>query len=189
MTEMILLDMDGVIANFVASSLKVCNIPLTHEQVARWDFYNGHITESEFWRAIDTTPDFWKDIQPYEWAEELVEMCRDIAPVYFCSSPAMHHVSASDKIWWLRTHGFMKADEDNYVLTKHKWINAGPKRILIDDATHQIDRFNLHGGIGLTFPQPWNDGALIAQRNVRMSFMRQTLDRIDSCLRLKFDDE
>lgn len=185
MTELILLDMDGVIANFVDSSLKVCNIPLTHDQVNRWDYYHGHMTEQEFWRAIDCTPDFWKDIKPYEWAEELLEMCRDIAPVYFCSSPAMHHVSASDKIWWLRTHGFMKADEENYILTKHKHMLANRRRILIDDGTHQIDAFNAQGGIGLEFPQPWNDGVLTAVRDIRMSFMRRSLDRVDRCIRLR----
>jgi 5'(3')-deoxyribonucleotidase len=179
MIDCILLDMDGVIADFVSASLEVAKIPLTHDEVNMWDYYKPYMTEKEFWTSIDTEPEFWRNIKPYPWAKRIVELCRSIAPTYFCSSPSQHHVSASDKILWLRTHGFMEHDKNDYLLTSHKWMAAGPGRILIDDSTHNVDSFNARGGLGLTFPQPWNEGRCIAAEDRRVDFIQVSLKKIN----------
>lgn len=157
--ECIYLDMDGVIADFVSPSLVAAFIPLTHDKVTRWGYYDDYMTSLEFWRRINRTADFWFNITPYEWAKSLVMFCKSVAPVYFCSSPVVSNHCASQKLEWLLAHGFMSDGEDNFVLTPHKEQLAGPGRVLIDDGTHQIAKFVKAGGHGILFPQPWNEYA------------------------------
>jgi len=154
--EFFLLDMDGVLADFVTPSLQATGIPLAHDECQSWNYFAPFMSENEFWRKIDAVDGFWDSLKPYPWARELVQMCELIAPVYFCSAPARHHSCASAKITWLRTHGLMGKRDDNFLLTKHKWMAAGPNRVLIDDGEHNIDDFVKHGGKAIKFPQPWN---------------------------------
>lgn len=159
MIECIFLDMDGVLADFVTASLAATGVPLEHDEVDSWDYFTPFMSEMEFWRKIDAVDGFWDQIKPYPWASSLVEMCELVAPVYFCSSPSPHHVSASAKIKWLRDYGLMAKDDSNYVLTSHKHLLAGPRRVLIDDGEHQLEAFSKAGGIGIRFPQPWNSAS------------------------------
>lgn len=156
MIDRILIDMDGVIADFVSPSLKAAAIPLSHDECNMWNYFSGFMTEDEFWSAIESVDGFWDSLKPYEWAYELVEMCRRIAPVYFCSSPARHKSCAGAKIHWLREHGFLKGTDDRFILTRHKHLLANNGTVLIDDGKHNIDAFRGAGGSAITFPMPWN---------------------------------
>ncbi len=157
--EVIYLDMDGVIADFVTPSLKVAGIPLTHDQVTTWNYFEPYMTEKEFWGKIDGEPSFWKNITPYPWANDLVKLCRSFAPVRFCSSPALDPHCVAQKVQWLRWHQFMDDDKNDYHFTPYKYELAKPKRILIDDSKSNGLDFLKHGGIAIEFPQPWNDEA------------------------------
>jgi hypothetical protein len=154
--EVIYLDMDGVLADFVTPSLKVAGIPLTHDQVTTWNYFEPYMTADKFWGRIDGNRDFWFDLEPYPWAEELVNLCRSIAPVRFCSSPPLNPISATHKIRWLRWHGFMDYEKNDYHFTPHKHELAKPGRVLIDDSTANCLAFQKATGQAIEFPQPWN---------------------------------
>lgn len=159
MIDRILIDMDGVIADFVSPSLKAAAIPLSHDECNMWNYFSGFMTEAEFWSAIESVDGFWDSLEPYSWAHSLVHMCKSVAPVYFCSSPARHKSCAGAKIHWLREHGFLKGTDDRFILTPHKHLLANPGTVLIDDGKHNIDAFRGAGGSAITFPMPWNDFA------------------------------
>ena len=154
--EVIYLDMDGVIADFITPSLLAADIPLKHDDVKQWNYYEPYMTAEEFWSRIAADDTFWLDIEPYPWAHELFDACKRVAPVIFCSSPCADPRCAAQKIQWLRINGFMGPDENNYILTPHKEHFAKPFRVLIDDSDKNIDNFNWHGGYGVTFPQNYN---------------------------------
>jgi 5'(3')-deoxyribonucleotidase len=154
--ECILLDMDGVIANFIDAAIDATGVPISHSEWLTWNAHVSHRSDDEFWQAIADRPSFWLNIKPYPWAKELFEMCREVAPVVFCSTPVTDPKCASQKIEWLRTHGFMAADGNDYILTHNKGLMGHPSRVLIDDGDHNIKAFEAAGGKTILFPQPWN---------------------------------
>lgn len=167
MIDCILLDMDGVMANFVSRSLLVCDIPLIHDHVDRWSYFEPYMDVSEFWRRIESDPHFWLSLKPYDWGRELYDTLEGVAPVTFCSTPSNDSRSAEQKIEWLREYGFMGRDENRYFLVGiapssdghrlGKNMLAGPRRVLIDDSDANVKDFIASGGHGILFPQPWNE--------------------------------
>lgn len=167
MIDCILLDMDGVMADFVSRSLSVCDIPLTYDQVGRWSYFEPYMDAKEFWRRIESDPHFWLSLKPYDWARELYDTLEGVAPVTFCSTPSRDSRSAEQKIEWLREYGFMGRDENRYFLvgvapssdghSLGKNMLAGPRRVLIDDSDANVRDFIASGGHGILFPQPWNE--------------------------------
>lgn len=158
MIDVILLDMDGVLADFVSAAIGVCGLPLKHDEVDQWDFFLPYMTAEEFWQKIDAVPGFWSNvIQPYPWAPEIVALCKENAKqVVFASAPCNHPNSAEGKIRWLRRHFFMERDRNDYMLGPDKYLMAKPGRVLIDDNENNCVAFNTEGGHSVLFPQPWN---------------------------------
>lgn len=175
MVDCILLDMDGVIANFVDGAIEAAGLPMTHGQASKWNFHLDHMSEDEFWTKIAQRPAFWLNLEPYPWANELVDMCLEVAPVLFCSSPCLDANSASQKIEWLRRHGFMAEDKNDYILTSHKGLMGHPSRLLIDDGKHNIEAFEAAGGKTILFPQPWNSDRRFSNEE-RLSLVREELN-------------
>jgi hypothetical protein len=177
--EVIYLDMDGVLADFVTPSLKVAGIPLTHDQVTTWNYFEPYMTSNEFWWKIGASQDFWLDIKPYPWASELFKLCKSIAPVRFCSSPSIDPICVANKVQWLRFHGFMDSDKNDYHFTPHKHELAKPGRVLIDDSTPNCLAFQKATGQAIEFPQPWNGaGHTISEQgdySDRVAYVKQWL--------------
>jgi 5'(3')-deoxyribonucleotidase len=149
----IFLDMDGVLCNFFHGALEACGLPA--DTPAVWDFWKPQLTTSQFWSAIDQQHYFWEDLELYPWALELVDVCRSLGDVYFCSSPGPDRDSASGKLAWLRRHNLLDRD-GKYILTAHKDLLSSPGRVLIDDSVTNLVRWRSHGGSSLVFPMPWN---------------------------------
>ncbi len=154
----ILLDMDGVLCDFYAAALEACDLPRDTQPV--WDFWSPYITTEEFWQRIHDRAYFWEDLEPYPWMQDLVDACRSLGQVWFCSAPGPDRDSASGKLAWLRRHKLL--DGDNYILTPHKHLLSAADRILIDDSVHNVSRFvHAKNSGALLFPQPWNAGDFV----------------------------
>lgn len=151
----ILLDSDGVMANFVNASLKAHNRPETHNDIHKWNYFlDWGITPAQFWAPM-MTYDFWVNIEPYEWAHNLLARLQDIADVTILTAPSSHNPHcASAKAEWFRQH-FGLTNDDLMVGSK-KWLMAKPEHVLVDDSPDNIRMFEAHGGTGILFPQPWN---------------------------------
>lgn len=160
----ILLDMDGVIADFVGRSIEVAGLPVTSEMINKWDYFDEYMSSKEFWDKIDNHEGYWENLDPYPWADDLVRTCKSLGTVYYASAPALHHNCCEGKIKWLRKHGFMSKSKNTYMFGPDKWLMARKGRILIDDSQENIKNFNYAGGIGYLFPQTWNNGEIKIDR-------------------------
>ena len=157
----ILLDMDGVCADFVGSA---CRAHRTTPDAVPWatcgfDMFNGMgLTEQEFWAPLQGF-DFWANLEPYPWLDALLDLCCTASDdVYFCTMPNRDPECLSGKLAWLQQH-VPKALQRRYVFTPHKHLLAAEGRVLVDDADHNCIPFAEAGGVAITFPQLWNQEA------------------------------
>ena len=186
MVECFLLDMDGVIANFVERSLNACSIPLSHDEYKSWGYFQQYMTAEQFWKLIEADEYFWFKLTPYDWAREIVDTLEAIAPVIYCSTPSRDSRAAQQKIDWLREYAFMGETENRYHLVGvapsadgHKFgknMLATPDRILIDDHDGNCEDFIASGGHAILFPQPWNKAS--QHTGDRISYVKRQLQKI-----------
>lgn len=170
----ICLDLDGVITKFVEGAAKV--IGYDPKVVTEWDYYHlvGE-TEQSFWDKIDAvSPDFWANLELYDWAYELIFLCQTYGEIIFLTSPSRSALSSQGKVLWMQKHfGF---NFRQYLIGPKKEFCANTNTILIDDSDKNIHKFEKAGGKTILFPQPWN-----ANRNLtsdRMPYMRRILNEI-----------
>lgn len=151
--------MDGVLANFVKSALEIHGYDIK-DVLQRWpagEWEISHIlgiSTTLFWNKVDTTPEFWPSLEEYEWSQDLFKVCQKYGEVFICSTPSRHPNSSAGKVCWLQKWAGSRFRD--YILTEHKYLLAGPDRILIDDSDTNIFKFKEHGGHGILFPQIWN---------------------------------
>ena len=166
---MIFLDMDGVICNIGQAVASIYGIELTPESEKEYGntLYKLLALDSkqELWNVINAIPDFWEDIPPYSWCEELVDALQSIDEVQILtSSPSTDALTKSNastgKARWVGKHLLDKNLRINIV--HDKYLLAAPGRILIDDRENHCDLFREHGGRSILFKQPWNNGWLDA---------------------------
>lgn len=150
-----LVDVDGVLANFVQGVIDRFDLPVTHAEFVSWGHYQKFgITDEELWSKIDN--EFWLGLQPYPWAKELLAELRSRGNVIFATSPSLEAECPTAKIRWLRDNGFMGKVND-YMIGPHKWLMSG-NGLLIDDAEKNVEAFRgQSGGQAILFPQPWNE--------------------------------
>lgn len=156
----IFLDMDGVLANFTQSAGRVfgkgpeeLDWSLGHDEAHQIVGVSG---PGEFWAAIDKEgPEFWANMDPFPWRDELWDLCESFAPVTIATSPSRKPASSMGKVQWLQKWKGEKF-RDYILIPKMKHLLARPLTVLIDDHDKHIEGWSNAGGIGITFPQPWN---------------------------------
>ena len=152
----IYLDLDGVIARFAEQSLIVHGKEDT--VINKWDYFKDWgMTSAEFWEPIDEDPDFWFNIEPYPWMDDLVKLIESHDPNYLIlTSPHDSEYCYSGKQRWLQKYfDFKTPKRAIFTAQKHELARHGA--VLIDDSDDNIYEFNRHGGTGILFPRSWND--------------------------------
>ena len=152
----IYLDMDGVTTNFLLGTRKIHNNFDSPAQ--QWDWWNDwNLTTDEFWEKIDSDLEFWYDLEPHDWLDELLIEVEKIDPEYrVLTSPRNTPQCYSGKHYWVEKYLGIVTQCRRFCPYGQKAELARPDRILIDDADHNIDSWESAGGIGVLFPQPWN---------------------------------
>lgn len=154
----ILLDMDGVISNFVGEVIATFRWGITHDDYTSWGHHKTMgISDSMFWATINGDREFWDRIRPYPWARRLISELRDFGEVIYTTSPSLDSESCSAKVRWLRKHNLMSTQFNDFMIGPHKHLMAGPQTILIDDYDANVTKFQQAGGKAILFPQPWNE--------------------------------
>ena len=153
----ILLDMDGVLCNFVDSAAKLHGKDAS--LVTHWGIDEcWGLTEDEFWEPIHRQGrSFWYNLEKYPWTDELISLVESYAKdVYICTTPCRDPDSLKGKLEWIQDKLPPKY-ASRYIMTGHKQLMSKPDTLLIDDSDANIDKF-LRGGKGevITFPRPWN---------------------------------
>lgn len=152
---MIILDLDGVLADFNSAANAVNNLP--QEPATCWDWYKQHgMSTDEFWNNIHARGDsFYRDsVRPYSWWKEVVDLVTAADDFVIMTSPSNTPCGyAGKKIWvdeWLNIR------PTQLIVGARKDLLAGSDRLLIDDNLDNISMFRRAGGHGFVFPQPWN---------------------------------
>lgn len=152
----ILLDCDGVLADFHGAALKLWDFPREQYPPGVYDIPGVvGISEDDFWERINSIPDFWLDIPAFAWLEELIRFVdRTGIKWYIATAPSLDPDCVRQKIIWLRRRLGNKFNR--IMLGRHKELMANPQTVLIDDCDANIDRFIRREGHGILFPQVWN---------------------------------
>lgn len=173
----ILLDMDGVVADFVTAALTLHGHPdrLADWPPGEWDMAKVlGLSMSDFWAPIDQIgAEYWRELACYEWTGRLISLIGEFAPYTILSSPGLGEEAPTGKIQWLRRH--VKPDFSSYLFGHQKWLCARPDQVLIDDRDKNVDQFVAAGGNAILFPQVWNSNHAIKDR---MKFVGDELGRL-----------
>lgn len=155
-----LLDMDGVLADFLGGVSKRHNRPLPYvdlKWLGIWDTEKGWgITPEEFWAPVDDF-EFWEGLEKTPEADKIVKLAEEkFGPqnVAILTAPSKSPFCFTGKRAWL---------EKNYpqflgkiIFGSAKEFLAHPNSYLIDDRDKNIEGFRLAGGHGILVPRDWN---------------------------------
>lgn len=181
----ILVDMDGVLVDFVGGSFRALGRSVPFDEI-RWDYYSQlGMTEDDFWHAIHAIgSDFWSNLDPLPWCRDLIRIVGEICPTWeIASTPSKHPSAQSGKAEWLDHYLGNGQSFEDYNLTRRKWRLAKPGVVLIDDNDKNCRQFCDHGGESVLFPQPWNANRdLLGDGFDRAEFVRQQLAMIGESL-------
>lgn len=156
----ILLDCDGVLADFVTAAIKTCGRKEEHDDIRGWGFFEDWgLTEDEFWEKCKGR-EFWMSLKPYPWAKRLLKGLKREGDVTIMTSPSQDYECAGAKIEWLEKN--LGVNYKDVSITHKKKIAANPSSLIIDDKPSHIDDFRSRGGRGILFSQPWNSERLDA---------------------------
>jgi len=161
MLDLIVLDMDGVLADFVSGTCALFGMP-SGWQPSHWDFYDDFGVDARtFWAKVSMRPDFWLDLEPTPWKDELVSLAQQHGREWvIATSPAIDPSCWQQKVAWVYEH--VDACCRNLVVTPQKHLLSAPGRVLIDDSDHNVEKWRAAGGTAILFPTPWNENRGLA---------------------------
>ena len=177
----ILLDIDGVLADFVGGAIKAHGWTW-RQVVALWPVGSYDVAEpmgltvEEFWEPIDAMGKrFWQELEETPWCHQLIDIVSGLTDDwYLVSTPSLASCSYSGKADWVKAH--IGSVHERLVLVASKPLLANPTTVLIDDCDESLQGFRRAGGIPLTFPSRHN--ALHSFVNNPMEYVSRGLARI-----------
>ena len=155
----ILLDMDGVLTDFVGHFCKTFSYMPSVETWPKGEFNLAKvlgIEEDHMWELIsEKAPGYWKTMPPQWFAEELMDIIRSSGiPFTISTSPSRDPYSAAGKIMWLQE--YMGLDFRHFMIGSNKALMARRNVLLIDDYDKNLDAFKAAGGKIAPVPMIWN---------------------------------
>ena len=162
----IILDLDGVVVDFVTSAMKMWYAEGEYPESAGWDIVKAcnmlrdskglpKLSEKQFWSACRHS--FWTRLKFYPGAQDFIKTLEDRfgwENIVICTSDTLCPQSASGKSQWIATN--MPRYKRQRFIGSQKWRLANPNTILVDDADHNCERFEAAGGKAVLVPRPWN---------------------------------
>ncbi len=175
----IFIDMDGVLCDFISKAMDVHGAAFVpgNYPAGEWAVEKVlGIDEKEFWRRIDNaSPNFWPELAPYPWKNELLLMASLHFPAMsILTSPSRHESCFSGKRQWAKKH---LDPSTNMILCRTKHLLAREDRLLIDDSDVNYQKWEEAGGKAILFPRWWN--TLHAKSDMPMIHVGMELQRLN----------
>lgn len=163
----VLLDVDGVLANFIEASLRVLRavgVSAEHDDVTSWHLEDslGLTNKQRGWlMEAWSEPGFCSMIPPYAGAREGVDALREVADVYAVTAPMWSSPTwQGERTEWLVKH--FAFDRKDVVSTHAKYLVAGD--VLVDDKPETVAKWRQwgritgrgHTGLGVLWDRPYN---------------------------------
>jgi len=158
----ILLDMDGVLADFTHGAINVLNqrtkknytVKQYAEEFGNWGMDRNYgITKYEFWLAIGSKDEFWFKLKPFPWALDLYKYLCSLGNVTIVTTPSLDPDCAAQKLRWLDY--YLRVKSSDVFIGGKKYLMAG-NGILIDDYPVNCEKFAKAGGEAICVPSNWN---------------------------------
>lgn len=189
MNIQVLLDMDGVLVNFVKGALKAHNINISVN-----DFYKGHegewnivpiiqkyipgFTDNKFWEPMND--EYWANLEPMEDFEEILSLLEerfDRSSITICTSPSENEGCIPGKRRWIKKYmpsHYHRTYAQNF--GPKKWLMAHRRHILVDDHNKNCREFVDYGGHAASVPRLWNSNYLVA--NCTLEYLDRQIEAI-----------
>jgi 5'(3')-deoxyribonucleotidase len=158
----VLLDVDGVLADFLTPSLDFVRreFGVTHsaDTFPTWDLFET--VDRRYQAAMEAhwaQPGWCRDIPPYEGAGAAVMSLREVADVYFVTAQMLHAPCWMwERVQWLKEH--FAADDRHVVFTLAKYLVDGD--VLVDDKPANVCSWADANPArrGVLWTQPYNVG-------------------------------
>lgn len=160
MKGVILLDVDGVLANFSKSFLavanEVCGTEVKFDDITDYNIYSFFPADKkQEVKARISEEGFCSSIEVLPGAQEAVEELKKIANVYTLSAPVDSKTWVYERDLWLRNN--FGISHHNQIFTHSKHLVFG--HVLIEDSFDNVAvwaRFNPGGKLGLLWETPYN---------------------------------
>ncbi len=183
----ILLDVDGVIANFLKHAIpiieRVSGKKLPVESITDWDFFQivGKEHEAACWKEINVEG-FYRDLHPYPGAVEGVKRLQEIATVHIVTAMSYVHSKHAyyERAEWIKQHLGLSVSDITF--SAHKHLMRGD--VLVDDKASTIMKWARMNpaGTGVIWSHPYNEIAYMPRNVVRA---RNWFDVVDAVTELR----
>lgn len=177
----IYLDMDGVCVDFIGAAMSAQGYDPA-EYLPLWERdHSGSLfpeslmkkTPVEFFTHKNLqVKEFWANLVPYPWFDHLFTELSRLGHVVFLTAPTGAPGCVSGKHEWLIER--FGSDFHDFIFTRHKNRLAHPDAYLVDDMPFNIEPFNQRNGVGVLFPQIWNE---LSQVEDRVAHVIQDIER------------
>lgn len=161
MKPVLLVDLDGILANLIKKWLAVYNRDyhdnLTPDDITTWEWQDlvKPACGTRIYHYL-SRPGFFADLEPIEGAAEALEQLAEHFEL--CVVTASPKNALKEKTLWVERHLPM-VPRRNVILTYRKDLTRG--HVIIDDATHNLVNFK---GVRIIFDYPYNRGFEAAYR-------------------------
>lgn len=160
MDQKCFLDVDGVIADFVAGACEIHNAEYPYFQPQNMGIYEMEgllgLTSIEFMEPMNK--DFWAGLKPTQDAGDIVRLVEEkFGPKNVCllTKPVHTPGCLEGKVLWIRHH-FPQFLNRFLIGSASKAFCAAENTVLIDDHEKNVEAFTSAGGNGFLMPAPWN---------------------------------
>ena len=163
-TVKLIVDMDGVFANFVQSVCETHNLPSPYDNgYEGWKMEDSpefqHMSRNQIFKPCKTS-EWWENVPKTQEADSILETCLglvDVENMVVCTAATWPMGPCLDgKIAWWKKHYPHTGLHEKVIATPHKHFLASPRSVLLDDADHNVEPFEAHGGLAVLYPRPWN---------------------------------
>lgn len=157
--QRILLDVDGVLADFVTPALEivrnVTGAPVPEDALEDWDIFRAYPkdVQNKFYDAFKC--EGWcMGLEPYPGSQEGIALLERVADVYFVTSPMHGPHWAYERTLWLKKYFGVPAKR--VVHTNAKYLCVGD--IFVDDKFDHVENWQkAHPhGCSVLWTQPYN---------------------------------
>lgn len=157
MSARIMLDMDGILADFTGGAFAAHGSRDLYEHGATaWDIVGLlNMTPEKFWAKCNE--DFWATLPRTKEADAIVleaERAVGRSNVGLLSTPCLTPGCCEGKLTWIKTN--YPEFARSFVFTPRKDLAASRSAVLVDDGDHVAESFCAGGGQAVVYPRPWN---------------------------------
>jgi len=155
-----LLDMDGVLVDFVGGALDLLGLdPKIYdkpESLGNWDIVAlSGMEPANFWEKMGY--DFWLNLPWTKDGQEILNFALaqfGFENICLLTSPCTTEGCMEGKLAWIKKH--IPEFGRRYLIGPSKEFCVNPDHYLFDDRDENIEKFVEHGGKGVLVPRPWN---------------------------------